>query len=116
MAEKLKLEIEQRASFRRRLVWKGSNGKPINLSNWTALLQVRKTYDNETVIIELSTANGRIVLGELTGTIDLIITYEDTALLVPDTYEYDLLLSAPDGSKDRLVEGKFVVTPGVSRG
>ena len=116
MAAKLKLEIEQRATFQHRLVWKGSNGKPIDLTNWSALLQVRKTYSNETTIIELSTANGRITLGGTAGTIDLLIEDEDTALLVPDTYEYDLLLSAPDGSKDRLVEGKCVVTPGVSRG
>ena len=115
MAGKLTLTIEQGATFRHRLVWRGKNGKPVNLTGWTGKLQFRKTHESPTVILELSTENGRMIFGGVTGTIDLLVTDEDTLHLLPDTYVHDLLLSAPDGSKERLVEGKGVVTPGVTR-
>lgn len=50
MAEKLKLEIEQRATFRHRLIWKGRNNKRIDLSGWTAIMQVRPSFSDDQVV------------------------------------------------------------------
>lgn len=116
MAEKLKLEIEQRATFRHRLIWKGRNNKRIDLSGWTAIMQVRPSFSDDLVVIELSSANGRITLNYPIGVIDLYISDEDTSVLTPGMYEYDLLLSACDGSKLRLIEGKCHISGGVSHG
>ena len=45
-AAKLNLTIKQGATFRKRLVWRGSNKKPINLTGYTAKMQARSVYGN----------------------------------------------------------------------
>ena len=115
MAAKQNFTIEQGASFNQPLIWKAQSGQAIKLGGWAAKMQLRKTVDDQNVILELSTENGRIALGATTGVIALSVTDEDTALLTPGTYVYDLLMSAPDGSKTRLIEGSVLVKAGVTR-
>lgn len=43
------------------------------------------------------------------------MTAANTALLSPGRYLYDLLITAPGGTKTRVVEGIVTVTPGVTQ-
>jgi hypothetical protein len=117
-AGRLDLVCEQGATFRRVLTWT-AGGAPVDLSGWTAEMQVRRRHDAAEPEITLSTADGRITLGGSAGTVTLELGAAETSALTADTsgkreavpaatpYVYDLELTAPDGSVTRLVEGLF---------
>ncbi len=117
-AAKRNLAIEQFATFTKRLIWRDSKKRPINLTGWTAKLQMRANAGSNTVLLELSTENGGIVIDPLKGIIDLILTDEQTGALTFAAAVYDLVLTAPGapvGQAHRLIEGKVLVSPGVTR-
>ena len=87
---------------------------PVNLTTYTARMQVRETHSSDIKVFDLTTANGGIVLGGSLGTIDVSISATDTAAVVAKNYVYDLELV--NGSVvTRIVEGQFIVTPEVTR-
>lgn len=88
---------------------------PVNLTGYIARMQVRETYSSPNFIVELTTENGGIALGAALGTIELVIDSADTTLFLPREYVYDLELVSGGGEVYRLIEGKFVVTPEVTR-
>lgn len=90
------------------------DSEPVNLTGYTARMQVREKHISKTAIVNITTENGGIELGGEQGTITLFIADEVTQLFVAKDYVYDLeLLSG--GSVYRLIEGKFIVTPEVTR-
>jgi hypothetical protein len=109
-----KILCEQGATFQLPLVWKDASGNPVNVTGWTAQMDVRKTKQSEASIVELSTENGRITLGGDTGQIDLLIPATVTATLDPGAYVYDLDL-INEQTVYRLMEGTFVVDGEVTR-
>jgi len=77
-------------------------------------MQVRPSHTSENLILNLSTGNGITVDGEH-GKISITITAGQTTSLIAGTYVYDIELIAPNGDVDRILEGKFIVTPEVTR-
>lgn len=90
-------------------------GELVNLTSYTARMQVREKYISKTSIVDLSTENGGIELGGDEGTINVYISETVTALIPAKEYVYDLELISPSDFVYRLVEGKFIVTPEVTR-
>ena len=112
---KLNLTIKQGATFRKRLTWRGSNKKPINLTGYTAKMQARSAYGDPQVLFELSTENGGITLGGTAGTVELYTSDEATALFNFERALYDLFLYAPNGDALPLFEGNVRLVLGVTR-
>lgn len=108
MAGTHNFRANQGETFSKVLTWKDSAGTPITLTGYTAKMQVR-LIPGTTVIIELSTVNGRIVLGGIAGTITLTIAATDSAALPPGEYRYDLEMTTGGGVVTRLLEGQFTV-------
>ena len=108
------ITCDQGATFSRVITWKNSNGTPIDLTNYTARLQVRSNYPSSTVLLDLTTENGGITLGGVLGTITLAATATATAAIAADQYVYDLELIT-GSNVTRVVEGSFTVTPEVTR-
>ena len=108
------ITCDQGATFSRVITWKNSNGTPIDLTNYTARLQVRSNYPSSTVLLDLTTENGGITLGGVLGTITLAATATATAAIAADEYVYDLELIT-GSNVTRVVEGSFTVTPEVTR-
>jgi hypothetical protein len=108
--------IEQGATFRRVITWKDSAGVPINLTGWSAKMQVRERVRDGDVVLECSTANGRITLGGTAGTITIVAQDEVTALLpeMPKAV-YDLELISGGGEVTRLLRGQVEIAPEVTR-
>lgn len=125
-AGKKDLVIEQGAEFALTITYKVS-GALVDLTNYSAYMQVRETKDAAAAILDLSSAAlGGIVLGGAAGTI--AITVSGSADATPNTYDldfdsavYDLKLVDATGETIRLLEGtvtlnrqvttKPVVTP-----
>lgn len=117
-ASKLKLEIEQGATFRRRVTWKtGAAQTPVDLTGWTAKMQVRAKIGAPTVLVELSTENDMIALGGAAGTIDLYIPASTTETFEWTAGTYDLEMMAPgvDGDIIRLLYGSVTVSQEVTK-
>lgn len=103
----------QGATFSRTLTYK-INDTPVNLSGYTARMQVREFHYSDDYILNLTSSSG-ITLGGAAGTIALLISASDTASLVPGNYVYDIEIISVGGTVTRLIEGKFIVSPEVTR-
>jgi len=88
---------------------------PIDLTGYTARMQLRQDYNSETADLTLSTAGGGISIVGSTGTITVIATDEQTELLESGFYLYDLELSS-GGVVSRLVQGQLTIAEQVTRG
>jgi hypothetical protein len=93
----------------------GDPSTPVNLAGFTAKMHIRSKPESKALILELSTANGRIILNETTGSIRLFISATDTAnLSVCDKAVYDLELYS--GSiTTRILQGNVIISPEVTR-
>lgn len=109
------LTCNQGATFKCTIVWTDPARKPIDLTGYTARMQVRETYESQTVSVELTTENGRISLDPLKGEVNLTIDAESTAELSPGLFVYDLELVSEELEVTRLLEGNFNVRPEVTR-
>jgi len=114
-AGKLNLVIEQGARFDPVLTWKDENGVVINLTGWTARMQIRASKSEAAFLIELTTENGGITLGGAAGTISLVITGTATAAITWTKGVYDLEMVSPSGYPTRLVEGTVKVKTEVTK-
>ena len=88
---------------------------PVDLTGYTARMQVREKASSASKIIDLTTENGGITLGGKAGTIQLDVSASTTESLVPKTYVYDLEVVSSGNYVIRLIEGQFTVTPEVTR-
>lgn len=80
-------------------------------------MHVRSTYESPNVLLELSTANGRVTVTPLAGVIDLRIEANDTDELIFESGVYDIKVEFPGdpGTEIRLLEGQIKVSPGVTQ-
>jgi hypothetical protein len=114
--------IFQGATFSQTLIWEvGNPPAPVDLTGYSAKLQVRSSARSKAVIIELSTDNGRLSLGTggdlTTGAINLFISASDTAelSLCEDVKAvYDLEMSQ-GYTVSRILQGNVIIVPEVTK-
>ena len=110
MAAFTELTIEKGATFSTTITVEDTNGDAINLTGYTANSQIRKSYysssANTLTATITCTSNGEITLS---------MTSTNTANLTPGRYLYDLVITAPDTTRTRVVEGIVNVLPGITR-
>jgi hypothetical protein len=111
----LKLQIYQGATFRKRLRWLNPGQTPIDLTGCTARMQVREEVESTAVLLELTTENGRIVLGGTAGTVEMLVDADTTAAITWDGGAWDLEIVHPAGEVTRLAQGSLCVSPEVTR-
>lgn len=113
LAGLLDLSIEQGATFNLIMTYQDENGDPIDLTGMTARMQLRRQALSQLPLISLTTENGRITLGGVTGEIILNISATDTEELT-GSGQYDLeLVNGP--TVNRLIEGSFKICDEVTR-
>lgn len=105
--------IYQGATFSRVLTWKDENDTAINLTGYTARMQIRQRITGDT-LIALTTENGRIALGGSAGTVTLTISASDTAAITTDGV-YDLELVSGSEVVTRLLQGTVTLSKEVTR-
>ena len=112
MSAKHNLVCEQGATFTFQFVVK-TGDTPWNLSGYTATMTIKPFIESTTATVTATTANGKIVLGTTNGQATTTLSAATTGALEPGRYVYDFVLNS--GSVvTRLLEGKFVVTAGVT--
>jgi len=109
------ITIEKAATFTLSIIWKDSTGTLINLTGYTAHMQVRKSYTTSEIDLNLSTSNGAIVLGGSAGTIVVTATATLTLALTIKAGLYDLVLTSGGGVATRLLEGSVTISPEITQ-
>lgn len=87
---------------------------PVDLSNYTARMQIRKKLKDADVLLTLTTENGGIVLNNTTKTITINITATQTAALTFNSAVYDLEF-INSGIVTRFAEGNLLLQQEVTR-
>lgn len=108
--------VEQGATFTKIVTWFDDAGDPIDVTGYSAHLQVRATPDDTSVVLELQSTDGSITVGTTDGKFTLHVAAADTALLAPVVAVYDLFVTAPGTDPaTRLLAGTFTVIAAVTR-
>lgn len=110
MAAYSELTLEQGATFSTTINVEDTQGTAVNLAGYSASSQIRKSYYSTTANSFTAT-----ITNNATGEITLSMTAANTANLNAGRYLYDLLITAPNSTKTRVVEGIIVVLPSVTR-
>lgn len=85
------------------------------VGNYTAKMQVRSFSNADTVLVELSTTNGRITFAA-GGQFTLTLSAATTTDIIAGRHTYDLeFTNTGTGTVTRILEGKFVVRGEVTR-
>jgi hypothetical protein len=100
--------LDQGTDFTVHFTWQ-NEGSPVDITGYSAALQVRSTVDSETVVIKKTDMNG-IALGGAAGTIAVTFNNVATSALAGSSFVYDLELTAPGGDVSRVIQGPLFVT------
>ena len=117
-AAQFDIVIEENAKYERVIEWQHSDGQPVDLTNYTALMQIRPDAASPTVRCELSTENGRIFLNweGVPGKIRLFIPTSATSTFNTWTDgSYDLFVFDATGEGSKLLKGRVKIEVAVSR-
>jgi hypothetical protein len=109
------ITAKQGSTFKRTITWTNSKKQPIDLTSYSARMQVRSSADSATVVLELTTSNSRISLTGVTGQINLLVSATTMSSIPEGKYVYDLELVSGGGEVTTVVEGNFVVKAEVTR-
>jgi hypothetical protein len=113
LAGRYDITVEQGSTFNLTLTYKDQRGYVIDLSGYSARMQLRTSAASNTVVLDLTTANGRIAIDGTAGKISLLIAAADTAGL-SGTGVYDLEL-VNGAIVQRILEGSYTISPEVTR-
>jgi hypothetical protein len=107
---KLDLKIYKGSTYRKSFQWIDSNGSPMVLTGCAIKMQIRDYLGSGTVLIELSTANGRIVIVDaVLGKWQLVLTAVETGLLDFTRAVYDLDITFPSTEVHTPIKGDVVL-------
>lgn len=106
---------DQGATFSRAFIKKDDEKRIIPLTGYTARMQVREAYDSQNTVLDLTTENDYIIIEGARGILSIVIPDDDTRILTPGEYVYDLELIYPDGQVERMLMGTFTVRREVTR-
>jgi hypothetical protein len=107
--------IDQGADWYINFTYENPNGTPINLTSYTAALQVRTSPMAKTAVLTLTTANGGIVITPLQGLVACHATSAQTEVIPYGKYSYDLEITSPYNEVTRLIQGTIQLSPETTR-
>jgi hypothetical protein len=111
MALQKNLTLDQGADYSVRLEISTSNGSPLDVETYNVKSQMRHSYYSANAVAEFSStkedsANGIIILS---------LTNEQTTLISPGRYYYDVIIKNQSNVITRVLEGSMSVLPSVTR-
>ena len=111
MSAKYNLVCDQATTFNFQFTV-ANDGVAWNLTGYTGTLTVRPFLGSTTTTLLATTANGKMVFDNAAGRVTVTFNSTETNI-TPNRYVYDLVLDS-GATETRLLEGKFIVTPGVT--
>ena len=114
MAVQYIVEIDQGADWFFNVTYENPAGTPVNITSYTAALQLRSLPESTTAVLSLTTGSGITITGS-TGLVAVHATATQTGAIIAGDYYYDLEITSPQGVVTRLVQGQAIVNPQVTR-
>jgi len=114
-AGKYNIIADQGATFSRVVIWKDDTDTPVNLTGYSARMQVRQRYVSTSTVLSLTSPSSGITLGTTNGQIQIVVSASTMAGIAAGDYRYDLELVSGSGIVTRLLMGSFTVRPEVTR-
>lgn len=114
-------KIEQGAKLSKRFQYNDEDGVAVPLTGFSGRMQIRETTDDTVILLELTTANTRIIFeaGAVVGQIDWFVGALDTETGTLDwlsgVYDFEVVEDADPDNVIRLLEGKVTVDREVTR-
>lgn len=108
MATKANLNLDQGTTFATTLNLTDQNGDMMNLSGYTVQAQMKRYYTSSKSVSFTASVNSAA------GSVTLSLTANQTSLIYPDRYVYDVLVTDSSNNVSRIVEGLVTVNPGVT--
>jgi len=105
---------EQGSSLSRVVTYTNSAGTPINLTGYTARMQVRPRASSSYAYLTLVGPGGGITLGGETGTITILVDGSVTSAIPAGNYVYDLEVVHGE-YVDKVMGGDFFLSAEVTR-
>jgi hypothetical protein len=111
------------ATFSEQQTLRDADGVLVDLTGYSARMHVRRAWGDPAPLLQLSTDDGTLVLGDAAGTISITLASDAISALDitldPDgeAWQYDLLLSndtQTPATVERLLQGMVFVVPGVT--
>lgn len=110
------ITIEQGADFSLPLTWRDGSNTIVNVTGYSARMQIRESYESDDTIVSLSSAvDGGITLGGAAGTIVVSIPAAITSKMPYTSAVYDLEMVSVTGAVTRLVQGDVYISREVTR-
>lgn len=109
------ITVEQGATFPLEVVYKDSTGAIVDLSGYTARMQIRKKKSSTTTLSDSTTANGEIVITAVAGKVVVTIPATTTAGFEGRRAFYDLEIEDGSGFVTRLLEGDVCISKEVTK-
>ena len=101
------ITVQRRADHDIQLVFKDSTNSAINLTGYTVEAQVWEETRTTKYADFTTTYTNRAA-----GSVSIALTDTQTATFTPGILKYDVLLTAPSGSKEYYLEGTIYVSEG----
>lgn len=107
------LLIPQGATYRHVFAYVDSANAPVDITGYTARMQIRATISATAKLYE--SAGGDFVINGVAGEVILTIASATTTAWTWATGVYDIEIVSPLGEVTRLIKGKVKVDPEVTR-
>ncbi len=107
------ITIEQGATFTMNLTWRDESNALVDLTGYTARMQVRKDIASSQTLLSLTSGSG-ITLGGAAGTISITASAATTAAIAATSGVYDLELVS-GSTVTRLLQGNVTISKNVTR-
>lgn len=117
MAVVYNTSIDQGADWYINFTYEQPSGTPVNITGYTAALQVRTSPLAKTTVLSLTTlTSGGITIVGASGLIQCHATAAQTNAITNGKYAYDIEITAPvTGVVTRICQGTIEVSPQVTR-
>lgn len=118
MATKYNLNIIRGSRYLKSFIYQDSSKVVIDLTGLSARMQIRERDNSpDPAEIELTTTNGQIVLGGVTGQIDIILgaTETDALMINKGVYDMELYDSLDLDVVDTILEGAVTISDAITR-
>lgn len=109
------LLIDQGADWFVNFTYQDSTGVAINLTGYTAAMQLRSEPTDLTAALSLSSPSSGITITGATGLVAIHATATQTGNIGAGVYYYDLEITSPTSVVTRLVQGQVTVSAQVTR-
>ena len=112
------ITVNQGDDYSLQMIVSDSKNAPIDISGYKFTCKVRETAENDNVIAEAEC----VIKDATQGVLDVNFSSDVTSKIDTDgeyygeisSYYYDIQQTNTNGRKERIVQGKFIVSPGIS--